>query len=199
MGVGGRCLGIQSNPKPTYIPFFGHFAPSPASPTIIDDGRRPTFLSTIADAAFGLFKKKKPVTEDTFDFEGYEDIDPIPEIYVPDEKIIELQVSIPPEYQTSHEVMEQFIQALRFAKYPVSFEIIATKERVYVQYACRSPDEHQLHNQLLAYVPDALVTPTRDFLETSWGEITSSPMVIIDFGRSDECMYSASAVPKLPG
>ena len=150
---------------------------------IIDDGKRPTFLSSIQD----WFRKEQaiaPVPEKEREwFEAYTAIQ--------DEAQCVFSLSFPKGCKVSGYETEQFLIVLSSCEYPVSFEIIATSERIRVQYACSESDAFHVQNQLRAYFPAAVIQEQEDMLGTLLG---NDAVQITEYGLSDEVMCPLAIV-----
>src|SRR6266571_3395679 len=81
--------------EPPFRPFFGHYVPQiPAR----DDGRRPTFLSSLADGIRGLVADKPaspdlpiPFADDLIEEEA-------PEAFFDDDRLWEIRINLPPDF-----------------------------------------------------------------------------------------------------
>lgn len=163
--------------EPEFYPFFGHYAPPVAN--VLDDGRRPTVLSSIAS----LFSRKKELYQpDT----SWAEIPPVGAYeVVPEEESVSYSVMLPKGEKLTASDMEQLFLMLSYTGYPVSFEIVATGAGIVVQLACRPVDEAQVYGQTKAYFPGAVITK----LEKGLNEFThETDMHVSDYGLRDEFM-----------
>jgi hypothetical protein len=101
--------------EPPFVPFFYHAATA----AYVDDGKRPTLLSILADA-FGK-KAERPVAQPLPHTMPVE-----PFAYTSTEDIIALEIIAPKESKNSLAQIEQLLVMLSFCRSPLSFEIIAT-------------------------------------------------------------------------
>lgn len=174
--------------EPPFRPFFHYLQPSPAP---IDDGRRPTILSSLIDS----FKRKpsEPVQQ-TFDDEEF--LEAEPDVWSDEDRIVEIHVALPPKITVAKDTAEQFLLSLSYCIKPVSFEVIGSSESVVVQLACFEQDKGQVWQQLQAHFPDAVLTEETGFLEGLWqGEGNGKPVtVVVDFGLSNEFMQPLKMV-----
>src|SRR6266700_1444524 len=102
-GRGWQVFEDPVHPEPPFIPFDGHFLPEMP---VVDDGRRPTFLSS-------LFRKKEPppvVPEP--------EEEPEPRILIRD-SLVELHTSLPEKLDINKEAFEQFLLNLSHCHEPV--------------------------------------------------------------------------------
>lgn len=177
----GRGWQVWNTPielEPPFQPFLGYVVPA------VDDGRKPTFLSS-------LFEKKKtqlalpePNIEVTDILSFYEQ--QTPALFIGNSSLIEIQVKLPTKNSSKTEAVERFLQSLRLAKFPISFEIIGLAKNIILQFTCREEDISLLRANLRAYFPDAALWETNCFLPNCWyGSVAADP-VVIDFGLSHE-------------
>jgi predicted DNA-binding transcriptional regulator AlpA len=166
--------------EPPFRPFLFHYAvPEPA----VDDGRRPTALSSLVD---GLFGRRPPLTPALPDAAIYEATESTPELFFADEPLVEFHVTLPSGTKIVKDAAERMLVNLSYAASPIAFEAVGTKGGIVTQFACLEPDRAQLEQQLLAHFPEATITEHERFLEGLWDEHKAS--VIVDFGLSRECM-----------
>jgi hypothetical protein len=168
--------------EPAFKPFSGHYVSLPS----IDDGRKPTFLSSLADGALRWIKGGGTAIEAPASVPPEPEEEPEPE--AADYALSrELHVSLPPNTSISKETFERFLLGLASCRYPVSFEVIGSSERVIVQFATASGDEGHLTTQLRSYFPEATLEPHSAFLEKGWTKAQGDSL-IAEFGLSKEFM-----------
>jgi len=173
--------------EPPFRPFLYHAA-APVGP-ITDDGRKPTILSVLWDRLRG-----RGAISAAVGFSYEEDLqDPEPEPFEDDSELVEAQVSVPPAIKVSREATEQFLLSLSYSAKPLSFEVIGEPKSITVQLTCRRPDRPELHQQLRAYFPEAVLTERSDFLGHRWEARGAKETVVIDFGLSQEFMRPLQA------
>ena len=163
--------------EPPFQPF--QFHASPRRDLFIDDGRKPTFLSNLADnlkSAFGNKPAIEPSPEPA--------VDVMPTVDSDESELKEFAVTLPSDSELSHEYAEHFLLSLSSCSSPVSFEILGTKDEIIVQFACRERDVPYVKQQLRSFFPDATVQEKRSFAAILDGGHT----VIADCGLSDEFM-----------
>jgi predicted DNA-binding transcriptional regulator AlpA len=165
--------------EPPFRPFFGHFVPVPPG-TPVDDGRRPTFLSSFID---GIFKPPaRPVIE------PQEVTEPEPVYVKSDVRLIEVRAVLPPETKITKDAAAQFLMSLGHGSRPASFEIVGTEEAIIVQLAAAESDRRQVREQLQAYFPEALLSESRGYLEALWDTTGAKATAVVEFGLSKEFM-----------
>jgi len=180
-GRGWQVLEYPVELEPPFRPFLFHYAESPPA---VDDGRRPTFLSSLFESLSGASHGEKaraiqPVP-------AFEPEEPLPEVFANDGDLVELQVALPPVVKTAKEAAERFLLSLKYCSRPVSFEIIGTEDSIVIELACREQDHAQVRQQLQAHFPESVITERPGFLDEQWDD--AEPCVIVDFGLSHEFM-----------
>jgi len=167
--------------EPPFQPFIFHHA-APAGPPV-DDGRRPTLLSSLVDriqrrsssAAIVLPPGPDPLLEEVQ-----------PAVFDDDSQLVEVQISVPPELKITSTAVEHFLLSLTYSAHPVGFEVVGLPEAITIQVACREPDLAQLRQQLRAHFPEAVLNEKEGILAELWDEPNET--VIVDFGLSHEFM-----------
>jgi hypothetical protein len=163
--------------EPPFHPFFCHRVRTP----YIDDGKRPTFLSSIAD----MFRPATP-EPDIPQYEP-EPIEPFP--YGTDRSIHTIGISFARGFQVKMERMEQVIVMLSQCVAQLSFEIIATHTAITIQIACHNADSAMVRGQLQAYFPEAIIHEHEDKLE-----LFDNAIAIVDYGLREEFMRPLNMV-----
>jgi len=166
--------------EPAFEPFF-HY-PIPFQPGV-DDGRRPTFLSSLVE------KLRKCLTgtdkpEQTF--EEFPLDEPEPSLFEDSSALNEITISLSAKQKISTDYVEQFLLNLCCCSLPLSFEIVGTSQSSTVQFVCREPDLLQVRQQLNAYFPDAVLYKEGQTLDKFWD--SDKKTVVVDFGLSQEFM-----------
>jgi len=169
------------SPEPAFRPFFGHYLP--AAP-IVDDGRRPTFLSSLVSKLSRKLGDEPPPVLITA---SEEEPEPAELIRAP---LVELQTSLPAKLDINMEAFEQFLRNLSLCREPVAFELIGTPGRVSVQFAAHRSDAPLVRRQLQAYFPEAVFQPTEGTLEIAWQSCDSEEMLVVEFGLECEFMFA---------
>jgi predicted DNA-binding transcriptional regulator AlpA len=165
--------------EPPFRPFFGHFVAVPPG-TPVDDGRRPTFLSSFIDGIF------KPPTRPEIIL--HEEAEPELVYVTSDTRLIEVRAVLPPETKITKDAAAQFLMSLGHGSRPASFEVVGTDEAIIVQLAAAESDRRQVREQLQAYFPEALLSESRGYLEALWDTTGAKATAAVDFGLSKEFM-----------
>ncbi len=145
--------------EPPFRPFPGHF-PTPVAPPR-DDGRQPTLLSRMADWFAG--RSNSPAAAppmEVFD-------EPEPELDEPGE-IVELPFALPDTTRIDRDAAEAFFISLGACRQPIAFEIIASLEKIVLQWTARSLDYSYLADQLRTFFPSTGLAESHDYLVKSW-------------------------------
>ncbi|MDB4921226.1 type IV secretion system DNA-binding domain-containing protein [Mucilaginibacter sp.] len=157
--------------EPAFEPFWEHSITG----DIIDDGKRPSWFSS-------LFAPDPPApvqTEPTQNIRSF-----------PDTKSIELSVfsvSVPKGSKQSLEQMEQVLIMLSYRHTPMSFELVGSADRITMQWTCRQDDEAFVYTQLKAFFPDVQIRSTAE--DHLFEMIEDAPCVYtVDFGLQEEFM-----------
>src|SRR5437762_424941 len=109
-------------PEPPFRPFLSyHLSEEPA----VDDGRRPTLLSSFVRRLSQRISTKRPIPPAIA--EPQEEPEPVPLCREP---LIELQTSLPTKLDISPEAFAQFLRSLAHCREPVTFELLGLPNRV---------------------------------------------------------------------
>jgi predicted DNA-binding transcriptional regulator AlpA len=182
-GRGWRVWGRPVVLEPPFRPFFGHFV-SGTPGTIVDDGRKPTFLSTLVG---GFLKGPSGGSEMVMPADDSE-AEPEPVSMDTPGRLIELQAILPPETKITKEAAGQFLMNLGDVSLPASFEILGTSDSILVQLASAPRDRRQVREQLQAYFPEVLVSEREGYLEALWDRTGAKATAVVEFGLSKEFM-----------
>src|SRR4051812_22811186 len=129
-----------------------------------DDGRRPTFLSSLVSRLADAFGEKdepqpeSPAVDDTS-----------PEFF-DNSEIVEIGVTLPAKIEIKRDASSELIASLRSCDAPVAFEIVARGKSVAIQFACAKNDAPIVQAQLGAHFPEAHFAQPERSLNTSWNE-----------------------------
>ena len=171
----------MSYPEPPFAPFDGHYLPERPA---VDDGRRPTFLSS-------LFKKvAAPPAPPPIIPEPEEEPEPTTLIR---DRLIELQTSLPTDLDISKEAFEQFLLNLSLCREPISFEMVGVPGQVSVQFAASEYDVPLVRRQLHAYFSEATFVPRENELEDVWRTCSGEEALVVEFGLGREFMFSLAS------
>ncbi|HUI28927.1 MAG TPA: type IV secretion system DNA-binding domain-containing protein [Candidatus Acidoferrales bacterium] len=180
--------------EPPYVPFnratFFYRQP------VIDDGRKPTLISSLVEKVGNLFKGHEE-NEPSFD-SSIDDYAAEPSPFEDGSELVELEITLPRESDISFLGVEQLLLNLSYTQFPLSFEIIGTHEAITVQFVSRASDADQVSHHLKAYFPGVVIDPVR--MDPSGESKIASGLgnndrssAIVDFGLSDEFMRPIKA------
>ena len=174
-GRGWQVFDDPVYPEPPFQPFVGHILPEGPG---LDDGRRPTFLSS-------FFRKVTqppilpviPLCEE----------EPKPQVLIRD-SVVELVASLPQKLDASREVFEQFLLSLSLCQEPLAFELLGTHKKVTTQFAAAPSDAPLLRRQLQAFFPEAVFVARENSLEQAWEKSEGDELLAVEFGLAREFM-----------
>jgi hypothetical protein len=147
-GRGWQVFEESVHPEPPFVPFHGHhLLETPA----VDDGRRPTILSSLYRKLTSPRLEAPPVVPEPEE-------EPEPHILIR-EPLVELQTSLPAKLDISLEAFEQFMHNLFSCQEPVAFEMLGRPEEVSVQFAAHPNDASIVRRQLQSYFHEASFLP----------------------------------------
>lgn len=166
--------------EPPFEPYGLHH-PSLAE-TVLDDGRKPTFLSAIADQIKNAFVGEPNEHGSSSLEEPAEELFPPP--FSDDTPIRELAITLPAHAEISREYAEHLLLSLGSCALPLSFEILSSKDRIIIQFACREADADYVKQQLQSFFPEANIANGISLDETL--NEGSNHTVVVDYGLSEE-------------
>ena len=179
-GRGWQVFPEPVEPEPPFVPFNSHYLP--ATP-IIDDSRKPTFLSSLVQRLSQKLSTEKPPAP--VEPETEEKPEPTPLIR---ESLVELRASLPDKLDISKDAFEQFLLNLSLCREPIAFELVGTHKKVSTQFVASANDAPLLRRQLQAYFPEAVFVPREGGLEQTWETSTGNEMLAVEFGLRHEFM-----------
>jgi hypothetical protein len=149
----------------------------------IDDGRRPTFLSSLVQKLSRTLSTEPP---------------PVPEEPQPETEseptplfrgeLQELQVALPAKLDIARESFDQFFRNLVSCREPVAFELLGSYRRVLAQFAACQEDFPLVRKQLQAYFPEVQFRQQTGTLEKAWMQCAGNEAVAVEFGLEKEFM-----------
>jgi hypothetical protein len=163
-------------PEPPFVPF--QYRSMTETPEM-DDGRRPTFLSS-------LFRKiASPPTPPPVLAEP--DEEPKPTLLIR-ESLIELQATLPADLDLARDSFEQFFRNLTMCREPVAFELVGSHRRVVAQFAACEADISLVRKQLQSHFPDVQFRQQEGSLEKAWLASDGDEAFTVEFGLEHEFM-----------
>jgi len=179
-GRGWQLYDEPVHPEPPFVPFDGHYLPSEPIP---DDGRRPTFLSSLVQRLSGSLNTQKPVPPVIPEAE--EEPEPTPLVR---DTLTECVASLPDKLDVSKDSFEQFLLNLSMCHEPIAFELLGKHKKVITQFAAHPEDVQLLSRQLQSFFPEAVFVPGNRVLEKAWEQATTDEPLAVEFGLAEEFM-----------
>ena len=179
-GCGWQVFPEPVSPEPPFVPFNGHYLPAAPS---IDDGARPTFLSSLVQKLSRTLSTEAAVSPAIP--EPDKEPEPIPLVR---ESLVELEASLPDKLDISKEAFEQFLSNLSLCREPIAFELVGTHKKVAAQFVAGQSDAPLLRRQLQAYFPEAVFVPREGNLGEAWDGSLGDEVLAVEFGLKHEFM-----------
>src|ERR1039457_7576003 len=179
-GRGWQVFPEPVEPKPPFVPFTGHYLPATRP---VDDGARPTFLSSMVQRLSQKLSTEKPPA--FVEPEPEEEPEPT---RLTRESLVELQASLPDKLDISKDAFEQFLLNLSLCREPIAFELIGTHKKVTAQFVAGESDAPLLRRQLQAYFPEAVFVPREGALVKAWEASRGDEALAVEFGLKHEFM-----------
>jgi hypothetical protein len=176
-------------PEPPFSPFVGH---RPLNGNVIDDGRKPTLLSSFVDRLSGWLAPPSVGERDQQPTE-----ESVPDVFSRGE-LREIRTYLPAGLKFHPDAYTSFFTSLSVCVEPITFEIVATAEEVVSQFVVSPRDEALVLNQLKAFFPDVSFAPVQGGLEAAWSEIEDGHSAIVEFGLGKEFMIPLDCGPGDP-
>lgn len=188
-GRGWQVWGFPVELEPPFRPFLGHCVPATQQP--IDDARRPTLLSSIADRVRAWIEPThdKPTQPSVAPIE-----EPEPEEAYDTSPVVEVQLTMPPGSTVNRETSEQLLLSLSYSARPLGFEIVGTTEAVQLQWTARKEDVPLLRDQVRAHVSEGVAVERSGYLKEAWKPETTLDSLVVDFGLRTEFMLPLQTV-----
>lgn len=171
--------------EPPFRPFFHELLP--AAP--VDDLRRPTLLSRLAEHLSGQSSAEEPVPEEPEE-------EPDPEAFLCYEPVSELLLSLPPGSPVHRESVDAWLLSLRSVSWPLSFELLGTGGLVTIRLAPRESDRSHLLSTLGSFFPEAALIEPQDSLRDLW-QRTFGRGEVVEFGLAREFILPLSSGGRL--
>ena len=167
-------------PEPPFRPFHGHYLPGIQ---VVDDGRRPTILSSLVEKISRKLSTEPPQTPGVSEAES----EPEPQTLIRD-PLVELHTSLPANLNISKDAFEQFLLNLSLCREPIAFELLGIGNRVSVQFATHPDDAPLVRRQLQSYFPEAVFQPQASTLAEVWDTCSGEEELVVEFGLANEFM-----------
>ncbi|WP_438483169.1 type IV secretory system conjugative DNA transfer family protein [Oleiharenicola lentus] len=171
---------VELEPAFKPFPFHGYAATAPA-----DDGRKPTFLSSLVRRAS---QRLAPPLPDAAS-DPREDAAPAE---LSRGELVELHAHVPDGWKGGARHAE-FLRSLSVSVAPIAFEVVGTSEKIVLQFAVHPRDERLFRRQFEAFFPDAALAPASRFLESAWNGVGEGHVAAVEFGLGKEFMVPFEA------
>jgi len=181
-GRGWQVFATPVAPEPPFRPFFAHCLP-PRAP--VDDGRRPTFLSSLVQRVSRTLStepEKPPIIPELEE-------EPEPESLACG-PTVEIHTSLPAESNIHKEAFEHFFSDLSLCREPVGFELLGVAGRVSVQFVAGPCDAPLVRRQLQAHFPEATFQISESVLRGAWESCEGYETLVFEFGLGREFMLA---------
>ena len=179
-GRGWQCFDTPVDLETHFFPFFFHAAPIPQQ--YVDDGKRHTLFSWIAEAFKG---KPDPIPEP--DDPYAEDRAAQAHIFECDETVTIFSIALPKGHRIEKEAAQQLLLMLSNCRYPISFEIVGNSTSISLQLACRDSDAGLVASQVKAYFPECIIKERNDLIQEIVDQHDKCAS-ILHYGLRDEFM-----------
>src|ERR1035437_2964176 len=180
-GRGWQVFPEPVSPEPPFVPFHGHYLPDTP---VIDDGRKPTFLSSFVRKLSQSISTERAAPPAIAEPE--EEPEPVTLSRGP---LVELQTSLPAKLDIGAEAVAQFLRNFALCREPIAFELVGTAKRVKVQFAAGEEDAPHVRRQLQAYFHEAVFRPCESTLEKVWNDCEGEDALVVEFGLAREFMF----------
>jgi hypothetical protein len=162
--------------EPPFRPFLGYL---PAVPTTgQDDGRRPGLFQRFAFLLADSGSQKPTLPEPA---------EPEPEPFDSDDELVELTLALPEGARVEHDAAEHFLLSLAGTTSPVAFELVATAEKIAVQWTARESDAPHVAEELRTFFPQATVRTSGAALAETWSNLPGR-LFLAELGLAREFM-----------
>ncbi len=180
-GRGWDLWSFSIDPEPPFVPFHYH---SSQKFVQIDDGRKPTLLSSLADKIKTVFIPNSNLPTSPTSFK--QEIVPSPSNQ--SEEIQEIKIVLPHNYKMEAQYLEQCILNITLHSSLISFEIVGTHDAIVIQFACCQKETTYLTQQLHAYFPDCILSISENTFYDKFFSNNEEDVAIVDYGLSEEFM-----------
>ena len=182
-GRGWEVFSVPVSPEPPFRPFLDHhLSEAPA----VDDGRRPTLLSSFIRRLSQKIGGDRPTLPAIVDLE-----EPDPRSLIR-EPLTELQTSLPAKLDIGPDAFAQFLRNLDLCREPIAFELLGFHNQVLTQFATHKDDTPLVRRQLQSYFPEAVFQVREGTLGKAWHESEETESWAIEFGLEREFMFPLS-------
>ena len=176
-GRGWQVFDRPIYPEPPFVPFAFR---SPAETPAVDDGRRQTFLSSLARKLAGPARPAAILPDEP-------EPEPEPTTLIRGE-LVELQMALPADLDMGKDSFEHFLNSTALCREPVAFELLGGYRRVLAQFAAATEDVSLVRKQLTAFFPDVPFSERQNTLQNAWTASEGNESFAVEFGLQHEFM-----------
>ena len=181
--VRGRGWQVYDRPVYPEPPFTPPYFRSMVDPPAVDNGRRPTILSSLVQKLSQLAASPKNAPPSQVEPEE----EPQP-IFLNRGSLVELQLALPADFDISRDTFEHLFRNLALCREPVAFELVGSHRRVQVQFVACEEDVSLVRKQLQAILPDVQIRQQTGTLKATWMVSAGNQAVAVEFGLEQEFM-----------
>ncbi len=164
-------------PEPRFAPFAARERVDVAE----DDGRKATFLSSLVRRLSERLSPPSLAAEEVQEDRGEASPRPLER-----GELMELRASLPDTLRLDLAAYVEFLGSLRTLREPLSFELVATAERIVAQFAAHPADERALRRLLATFLPDVKFTSGDGYLAREWSREGGAHAAALEFGLGKE-------------
>ena len=167
--------------EPPHRPFFVLPDAEAHARAGIDDGKRPTLISSLIEQvqrALGSAPEPPVATVD----DPWEEQSPFPQTDESD--LVSFRVSVPSDFASDPQLASAIIRSLLRSTRPSAFEVIGTVGAVAIQFTVPEDEATHVESMLVGFLPDAAIVRSDDLLAKHWN--TAQPSLVIDLGLANE-------------
>ena len=167
--------------EPPHRPFFVLPDASAVATTAIDDGKRPTLVSSLVDRMARLLA---PIRQAVVASEPFEEQDPFPLNQETESSLASFRVSVPEAFHSGPDLAIAIIRSLLRSTHPSAFEVIGHAGSVTMQFTVPEDEAMHVESMLVGFLPDATILRSDDLLAARWD--STQHALVIDLGLANE-------------
>lgn len=171
-GRGWQVFDQPVSPEPPFQEFRGY-----SLDEALDDGRRPTFLSSL----LGRVRQKLSTQSPTLEHLTPSEAEPDPEEFFRTE-ILELNVSVPSKLNVNADSFAPILYSLEYVREPIAFELLGLPEDIRLSFAGNPGDMRSLERTLQSHVPEATLMLHDSVLQAEWERREFLETAVVEFG-----------------
>jgi hypothetical protein len=180
-GRGWQVFEHPTTPEPPFLPFCNDELPEQPC---ADDGRKSTFVSSLVQKLSRNLSTRRANLPLVF-----KDEEPEPALLNRGD-LVELQPFPPEKLDLSREEFHQFLRSVSLSREPLTFELLATREKVAAQFVLHPEDAPLFRRQSQAFFPEVIFVERESSLENLLDTTNGDELLAVDFGLAHEFMLS---------